>query len=351
MDRTYGNFGGPKRILEAYIAWRDETVALQEADSKADFASFLFGPIRQSMYAGYQRIQPQYRRYARIDSAQDFRETRIKGLNSLRGLGYVGDHGEYPEMRRTDRPSAAVVVDTYGGVYSITRQLIRNDDTNELLSRVPDDMGREAGRFVAEAVVALIESNPTAPDGVAFFHASRSNLGTAALSEDSLATAISNMESQLDDDGGHIIVTPRALVVQSARQQLVANRIINSQLTGAQLQYTGAAGAGTTIMDKGTLNPLNGIIPADGVVRDPYFTDANDWYLFADPGDIPAFTVAFLDGQESPFVGLKNPVVRSLLGPNEDPYEFDIDTLDYKCRLDFGIAAVDPRGAFRASVP
>lgn len=345
MDRTYGHFGRPIRLLEAYISWRDEQLQLQEADSKADFPSFLFGPIRQSIYAGYSRVSPQYRRYARVEAAQDFRETRIHGLNALRGIGYVGDHGEYPEMRRTERPSASIVVDTYGGVYSITRQLIRNDQTNELLSRVPDDMGREAARFVTETVVALIESNPLAPDGAAFFSGARGNQIVTALAEDSLATAISTMENQLDDDGAHIVVTPGVLVVKTARMQLIANRILNSQLTGSVTNDSASA-----VFDKGIANPLSGILPNDGVVRDPYFTDDNDWYLFAQPSDMPAFSIAFLDGQEMPFVGLKNPVVRSALGPGEDPYEFDIDTLDYKTRLDFGVAAIEPRAAFRAVV-
>jgi len=353
MHRTYGHYGKPIRLLEAYISWRDERLAnteLMEADSKADFASFLFGPISKSVYKGYSRVQSQYRRYASIESAQDFREHRITGLNSLLGLGYVGDHGEYPEMRRTERLPASYVVDTYGGVYSITRQAIRNDDTNQLLNRVPDDMGRAAGRFVTETIVALIESNPNAPDGNPMFSSGRGNETTAALSEDSLATAIGAMEQQVDDDGYHIVIEPRTLVVQSPRMQLIANRIIRSQETGTTQTYTGAPGAGTDVMDKGTLNPLNGILPADGVIRDPFFTDANNWYLFADPNDVPAFVLAFLDGNEQPFIGLKDPLVSNALGPGKDPYEYDIDTLDYKMRLDFGGAPVDPRGAYRGVV-
>lgn len=348
---VYGQFGKPIRLLESYKSWRDERLELQEADSKADFAQFLFGPIKTSMYRGYSRIAPQYRRYARVESASDFRATRITGLNQLRGIGYVGDHGEYPEMRRTERPSASIVVDTYGGVYSITRQLIRNDDTNELLNRVPEDMGRDAGRFVAEAMIALIESPGNAPDGAAFFSVGRGNEVPDALSEDSLATAIGAMENQLDDDGNRIVVNPAVLAVKTARMQLIANRIIRSQDTGTTVNWTGAAGVGSGVFDKGTYNPLSGILPNDGVVRDPYFTQNNRWYLLADPNDVPGFSIAFLDGNEQPFVGLKNPQVRNALGPGEDPYEFDIDTLDYKCRLDFGVAAIDPRAAYRSTAP
>jgi hypothetical protein len=34
-----------------------------------------------------------------------------------------------------------------------------------------------------------------------------------------------------------------------------------------------------------------------------------------------------------------------------DPYSFEIDAVDFKVRHDFGVAAVDPRGAYRSVVP
>jgi hypothetical protein len=55
-------------------------------------------------------------------------------------------------------------------------------------------MGFEAGRFVAETVIALIESNPTAPDGKPFYSSGRGNQTTSALSENALAQAVSAME-------------------------------------------------------------------------------------------------------------------------------------------------------------
>lgn len=353
----YGDYGKPIALFEAYTEWRDDRLGkieegLLEADSKADFPEFLYGPVRTSLWGGYTRVQPQWRRYARIENAPDFRERRLRGINALRGVGYVGDHGEYPMMRRTERPSAPLVVDTYGGVYSITRQAIVNDDTGELLNRNPADMGYAMGVFVAETLIALIESNPLAADGVAFFHASHNNLVTAPLSEDSLADAITTMESLLDDDGYHIVVRPNALVVRNARLEMIARRILNSTVTGTTVNYTGGtAGVGSAFMDKGTSNELQGILPGDAVVREPFFNDSNDWYLFADPADTPAFALGFLNGQEQPFIGLKNPEVRNALGAGVDPYTFELDSVDFKVRQDFGVAAVDFRGAYKAAVP
>lgn len=344
----YGEYGRPIALLEAYREWADQR--LQEADSRADFPEFLFGPVRAALWHGYQRVAPQWRRYARVEPLADFRERRLRGINALRGFGYVGDHGEYPGMRRTEMLPATLALDTYGGVYEITRHAILSDDTGELLNRNPADMGYVASTFVAETIVALIESNPTAADGTAFFHSSRGNTGTAALSEDSLADAISWMESQLDNDGYHIMIRAGALLVKNARLQLIANRIIRSQQTGGTQTIASAPGAGSNIFDKGTDNPLSGILPGDAVVREPFFSDANDWFLIADPADIPAFAIGFLNGNEQPFVGLKDPTVRSALGGGMDPYTFEFDLIAFKVRHDFGVAAVDPRGAYRSVV-
>lgn len=350
MSNPYGAFGKPIRLLEAYKEWRDAR-SLEEADTKTDFASFLYGPVRQSMWHGYSRAQSQFQRYTRQESAPDFRERRLRGLNGLKGIGYIGDHGHYPALVRTDRPPAALAVDTYGGVYSITRQAIINDDSNELLNRNPADMGYAGGVFILETVVASITSNPNAPDGNAMFGGGgRGNQTTNALSEDSLVDAISFMEDLVDDDNRHIVVTPSLLVVKNARMQLIANRILSSSSTGSTASYTGTAGAGSNVFDKGTDNVVAGVLPADGVIRDPWFPDANDWYLFANPSDVPAWAVGFLNNQSEPQVMLKDPMVRMALGGGQDPYTYELDSVDFKVRFDFGVAPVDPRGCYRGVV-
>lgn len=351
MTHPYGEWGKHIELFEAWREWSDN-LSLEEADTRADFPTWLYGPIRTSVWGGYTRIQPQYRRYARVENLPDFRPRLMKGINALRGYGHVGEHGEYPGMTRTERPGASLVIDTHGAIYAITRHAIINDESGDLLNRNPADMGYQAALFVAQALVALVESNPNAPDGAPFFSVGRGNQVVVPLSEDSLADAITKMEQQTDDDGFRIMVRASSLVVQNARQQLIANRILNSQVTGSTIQYTGGtAGIGTQYFDKGTDNPLSGILPADAVVREAFFNDANDWYVFANPNDVPAFAIGFLNGKEQPDVLLKDPGVRNALGPGTDPYSWEIDSIDFKVRHDFGVAALDPRGAYRSVVP
>lgn len=359
--RDYGEYRRPVLLFEAYDEWRQDmqqrleegSLDLQEADTRFDFPSFLYGPLRQSMYAGYDEVETNYRWYAAVENAPDFRSRRMRGLTGMTRPGYVGEHGEFPQMRRGERAGGELIVDTYGGVYSMTRQLIINDESNDLLNSAPTEMGRSAAEFIVETIIAFIESNPNAPDGAPMWSTTRGNQTTLLLSEDALATAVAAMTKQRDDDGRRIRVAPRRLLVGDPRWQLVADRIINSQLTGAQGGATAGASpvTGTQALDKGTRNPVQGILPNDAVVYDAYLSDPNDWYLFADTGRVPAFAVGFLNGQERPRVYLKNPEMRNVLGGGgQDPYTFELRSLDWLVEFDFGVATVDHRGTFR-SVP
>lgn len=347
--QPYGNIGKPVRILEAYVEW----ASLQEADTAASFADYLFGPVRKALYKGYSFVAPQYRKYADVVSVPDFKPLRMTGLNGFGGLVYVGDSGDYKPLERGTRLAAELSVDTYGGIYQIKRHAIINDDTRALLNTVPEGLGRSAASSVVRMIVALIESNPDAPDGNPMFSGTpgRGNLGTADLSEDSLAAAIAWMESQEDDNGEPVVITPGVVLVKGVQQELKLRRILNSTQTGTSVNFTGGtAGVGTGYFDKGVNNPLANILPADAIVRERFLVDANDWYLLAAPGEVPAFAVAFLNGKAEPFIGLKDPNVRSTVGQGEDPYSYEFDSIDFKVRHDYGAAAIDPRGAYKASV-
>ena len=57
-------------------------------------------------------------------------------------------------------------------------------------------------------------------------------------------------------------------------------------------------------------------------------------YAFADPSIAPTLEVAFLEGRQDPYL--------------ERQEGFDVDGSRFKVRLDYGIAAIDYRGAVTA---
>jgi len=56
-----------------------------------------------------------------------------------------------------------------------------------------------------------------------------------------------------------------------------------------------------------------------------------------------------LNGNTTPFIGLKDPGVRAVLGGN-DPYSFEFDEVAYKLRHDFNFKPVEWRGIVAALV-
>ena len=78
------------------------------------------------------------------------------------------------------------------------------------------------------------------------------------------------------------------------------------------------------------------------VVPLPELTDANDWYLAADPMDIPTVEIGFLDGNREPELFVQDsPSAGSL---------FSADKISWKIRHVYGGAALDYRGLYKASV-
>ena len=76
-------------------------------------------------------------------------------------------------------------------------------------------------------------------------------------------------------------------------------------------------------------NAVAGIV--QDIVDSPRIT-WNAWYLFADPNIAPVIEVAFLDGNDVPFL--------------DQQTGFTVDGTQYKVRLDYGVNEIDYRGAY-----
>lgn len=389
---NFGHAGGSVPLYNLYEDWRDEKLQIIEAgynpatseplderllgaiqgrslglleslqagelrlleaspDTKADFATFLWEPISANFYQGYDYVEAQWEKFLGTIDLTSFDEVRIKGVNGLTGIGKVGDLGEYPGLRRSVRPEAAIVLETYGGVYGMGRKLLRSRGADVLVRDIPEQLGIAFGDFVTRLFVAMVVANPNAPDGVAMYHASRGNTVTTALSEDTVVDAAVWLRTRVDPDNRPITTKIRSAVVQNDRPALRLRQILNSQM----VQFLGVASAAATPTDqsgRGNSNPIasSDLIPADGIVVDPWFPDANDVYYFGDPKRNPAFVAAFLDGQRKPMLGMADTTVMHLQNSNgsgHDPYSYEGDSIDYKGRHDVGITAVEPLSTYR----
>jgi len=86
--------------------------------------------------------------------------------------------------------------------------------------------------------------------------------------------------------------------------------------------------------DPDTANKLQRPNFVNGLYRDIVDTprlSGTRRYSFTDATEAPVLEVAFLDGAQEPYLEVKD--------------GFDVDGAQYKVRLDYGVAAVDYRGA------
>jgi hypothetical protein len=355
----YGIWGKHVELFELWQSVSDDPSLaesmglLQEGtgapEGRADFPLFLQSVIRHRMRERFDDVASKWRQYAGVESAADFREHTVSQMNGIIGIKPVRENGEYPRMRSSEQVGPSFAVSKHGGIYSVTFELIVNDETDYILNRAPREIGRTSANYKAQALVAFIESNPTyGPDGVAFFHASRNNefTGSAAdPSEDNLVTMLDAMTLRRDPNGVPYNVQPSKILVRGMRQKLRFQQILRSSTT----EERNTTSLPNMTFGRGSDNPLSyGIMPADAVVDEPWLNDADDYYILGNAQDRPAFIMSFLRGQQEPFIGLKDPGVRAALGTGSDPYSWEFDSIDYKVRDVFGTSAGEPVAAIRA---
>lgn len=156
-------------------------------------------------------------------------------------------------------------------------------------------------------------------DGKALFHADHGNLGTTGAPSVTTIDEARVLLAKQKDVGGNDFLDLRAAVWLGPLSYGSAARVTNNA------EY-----------DPDTANKLQRPNAVRGLFRDivdtPRITDTK-WYLFADPADAPVFEVAFLDGVTEPFL--------------DQEEGFTVDGVRWKARLDYGIAAIDYRGAVR----
>lgn len=366
--RNYGDWGKNLELFEYFESFRDdpnvqERIAavseqqVQEGtgapEGRADFPIFLQTVIRHRVRERFRTVASQWRSYVGIESARDFREHTTSQLNGITGIGPVNEDGQYPRMRSDEEPGPSFAVGKYGGIYSITMEMVINDETDRILNRIPRELGRHSAEYLSRVIVAIVEANPNYIDGAPFMSAARGNEVTGAAAqptEDNLATIISAMTLRRSPTGEPFTVRPRRVLTQGLRTALSIRKVIRSQTTGVTNNETGLP-TGAPKFYTGTDNPLaydGGILPPDAVIQEPWLNDPDDYYILADAEDRPAFIAAFLRNRQEPFIGLEDPRVRDALGNGTDPYSMEFDHIRFKIRHIFGTAVGEPMAVYRA---
>jgi ATP-dependent protease ClpP protease subunit len=303
------------------------------SQTTSDFPSLLSNTAGKVLRNAYGAFPATWNAWCLKGSVSDFKiHPRIQ-IGSFNNLETIPEGGEYKYGSLAEEYENAQAA-TKGKAIAFTRQMLVNDDLGAFTRR-SQLMGRAAARTVNSDVYTLLTSGssnhgPTSSDTGQFFnatatttaggHANLTDSGTA-ISTASIALGRKTMRVQKDQSNREVLnILPKFLVC-SATKEDIAWAILNST------------------SDVSQSNPAKKNYAYDvaklSLVTDPFLDGIGSglpWYLFADPADVAAFEVVFLDGNETPFI--------------DDMVDFDTDALKFKVRLDYGVALGDWRAAY-----
>jgi ATP-dependent Clp endopeptidase proteolytic subunit ClpP len=295
-------------------------VAAAFTQGTADFPILLETAMHKTLQSAYANASDTWSRFCKVGSVSDFRANGRYRVGGLSNLDAVNEFGEFKNKAIPDGEKGSITASTKGNIINLTRQAIVNDDLGAFIG-LSASLGRAARRTIEASVYALLAENsglgPTQSDTNPLFHSGRKNVGTgAALTVASIDADRALMASQTGVGGyDYLDIRPAILLVPTLYAGTA--RVINDA------QY-----------DPDTANKLQRPNAVRGLFRDivdsPRLTGTR-YYMFADPTEAPVIEVAFLDGQQEPVIEMER--------------GFDVDGTRYKVRLDYGVAAIDWRGA------
>lgn len=292
---------------------RDELA--KRALATSDFSTILDAVGQKTTRAGYDSVKLVHRDVFRRSSAVDFRNRNLPVVAAGQQLEEVPENGVIPSQKASTE-MAAYALKTFGRILPITRKLIINDDF-EFIARVTAQNGRAAAETERQVVWAFVNGNPTAPDGTAIFDATHSNTTTAGaglgVTAATLGAARKAMRDQTAPDGTSINVELRHVVCGTATET-AWDQLVN----GIVMPTAFATGM--------TPNLRNTMVHVEPLVS------GEDWYAFSDYNQCDTFEYAYLAGNEGPRV--------------ETRVGFEVEGIEIKVVLDFGVGCIDHRGSY-----
>lgn len=287
----------------------------------SDFAVILENVLHKVLLGAYAQQSDTWRLWCGTDTVSDFRGANRYRIGSFGALDAIGENGEFRNKAIPDGTKFQITAQSYGNMLGVSRKALVNDDMGALIETI-GKFGRSAGLSIEKAAYAVLAQNGglgpnitvngvTAP----LFDAAWGNVGIgAALSMASIEADRVLMASQKDLSNNEFLsIKPKVLLCPESisGDANALNRSKFDPTAGTAFERPNVVG--------GLFSEIVGTPRLSGTRR----------YMFADPGQAAAVVVAFLDGQQAPFMDQQ-------LGWRTDGTEF-------KIRLDFGVNAMDPK--------
>lgn len=284
----------------------------------SDFPNILADVANKAMLKGYTETEETWMKWCMVGNLTDFKEALRVNLSEFDNLPEVPEAGEYSHGKFGDLAEKIKLL-TYGKLFTISRQALINDDLSAL-GRIPMGMGRAGARKVGDLAYSVLTSNPIMnQDETALFHADHDNIGTPgeAPSVETIDAARVQMGLQ-EGPAKHATLGIRpAYGICSLQVEGVFRTLMKAQ-------YDPAAPASNLVPN--SVQGLVEVVAEHRLSRD----DPEGWYLAASGSVTDTIEVAFLDGNQSPYL--------------EQQEGFTRDGVSHKVRIDAAAAPMDYRG-------
>lgn len=331
-----------QRALDGDLRARAQVM---ETMTTSDFPILLGQAYGRELIQEYAGITPVWPSFAKRSVVADFKEKNlVELLGGRAGLTRVPEGSEY-KARGVTEAKYPFKVEKYGDRIPLTWEMLVNDELDAFRD-LPTRLGTAARETEDRNAASVLFNAAGTGLNTGFFKAGNGNApGTAKLTSDALAGALTEISTRKDVDGRPIVVSGSVLMVPPALE-IEARRILNA----SQIRRT--VGDTTTVED----NYLSGTV---SLVVNPWLSVVNTganagtaWFVLPSPSaPRPAVVAAFLRGNETPDLRVKadagNRVGGGVVTPEEG--SFDDDTVQYRVRHVNGAGTVIPTATYAST--
>ena len=284
-----------------------------------DFPNILANIATKTLRKGFELAPSSWRNYCSVGTLPDFKSATRVALGEAPQLLKVLPSGEITRGA-IGEAAESIALSTYARIIAINRQTIVNDDL-QAFTRVPSLYGFAAADLISTTVVAILTANAAMADTVALFHTTHANIGAAAptIGDAGLAEMKLAMRVQKGLDAVQIVGVPAKGLIVPAALENTAKKYLVSLTSPTQPSEVNTHFNTLTLSVEPKLDAAS----------------ATKWYGHADPNQMDTIEVAFLEGQEGPFV--------------ETRMGFEVDGVEIKCRQDVGAKAIEYRGLWASA--
>lgn len=287
--------------------------------------------IRRAMLRDFRddRFQSWRKVSSSVVPVRDFRTNRRIRVGGYGDLATVAEQANYPQLTSPADEEVTYAVAKRGGIEDLTWEMVQNDDIGAI-RKIPERLARAASRTLNKFVFDFLSGNGLIYDSVALFDAAHGNTSANALTYPNVIAGIKAMGQQSFFGESGVEAGAQA----RPKYLLHPTELIEEAFDVTQPPVKVVAAENST--QPSMIHRL-GVEP----LWVPEFTDANDWFLVADPSLIDTIEIGFLEDQQEPELFIEdNPAAGSA---------FSADKIRYKIRHVYGGAVLDFRGFYRGA--